>query len=268
MMTLTLALVLFAAPAPEETKVVKPTDDEIKKAQGQIEDALKAVNGNFARIQPITDDAVLKSFPKYLCFSVMFPQYPVARVSPPGHSASNIYVIPRGQEGKPLLFAEASKLEGFFKSNLPPANDETRAKDAVRAWLYLASTYSNDGFYKFQLMDEATQVSKEGKGKKATGKVVAMAGGNGDITGTVQFDDAGKLTSATVAAKLRPGPRPICQATKLLDTDPIVRRMAEQDLLIMGQAAKSYLDEQRAKAVPELQKAIDRLWQRILEEDR
>lgn len=268
MLTLTLALALFAAPAPEETKVVKPTDDEIKKAQDQIVDALKAINGNYGRIQAITDEAVLKAFPKHLCFSVMFPQYPVARVSPPGHSSSNIYVVPREQGGKPLLFPEAGKLEGFFKGNLPPANDEARAKDAVRAWLALASVYSNDGFYKFQLMDEATQVGTEDKGKKATGKVVAMEGGNGDITGTVVFDAAGKLTGATVAAKLRPGPRPICQATKLLDADPIVRRMAEQDLLIMGKAAKSYLDEQRTKAHPELQKAIDRLWQRILDEDR
>jgi hypothetical protein len=54
----------------------------------------------------------------------------------------------------------------------------------------------------------------------------------------------------------------------LLDADPIVRRMAEQDLLIMGSAAKSYLDEQRAKASPELRRAIDRLWQRIVDEGR
>jgi hypothetical protein len=44
--------------------------------------------------------------------------------------------------------------------------------------------------------------------------------------------------------------------------------MAEQDLLCMGRAAKSYLDEQRAKAGPELQKAIDRIWQRIVDDDR
>jgi hypothetical protein len=58
--------------------------------------------------------------------------------------------------------------------------------------------------------------------------------------------------------------RPICQATKLLDPDPIVRKMAEQDLLIMGAAARDYLLEQRAKAGPELQAAIDRIWERML----
>jgi hypothetical protein len=68
--------------------------------------------------------------------------------------------------------------------------------------------------------------------------------------------------------ELKPGPRPICQATKLLDADPVVRRMAEQDLLVMGRAARPYLDEQRAKAAPELQKAIDRVWERICADDR
>jgi hypothetical protein len=36
----------------------------------------------------------------------------------------------------------------------------------------------------------------------------------------------------------------------------------------MGRAAKYYLDEQRAGATPELQRAIDRIWQRILAEER
>jgi hypothetical protein len=46
-----------------------------------------------------------------------------------------------------------------------------------------------------------------------------------------------------------------------------VRRMAEQDLLYMGRAAREYLQEQRARATPELQRAIDRLWQRIVEQE-
>jgi len=50
--------------------------------------------------------------------------------------------------------------------------------------------------------------------------------------------------------------------------DPIVRRMAEQDVLVMGRAAKPYLDQVRATARPKLQQAIDRIWQRILDEGR
>jgi hypothetical protein len=76
------------------------------------------------------------------------------------------------------------------------------------------------------------------------------------------------LTSVSEDNQIRRGPRPICQATKLLDPDPVVRKMAEQDLLIMGRAARGYLDEQRARATPALRKAIDRIWERILEGDR
>jgi hypothetical protein len=44
--------------------------------------------------------------------------------------------------------------------------------------------------------------------------------------------------------------------------------MAEQDLLVMGRSAKPYLDQIRASARPQLQQAIDRIWQRILNEGR
>lgn len=67
---------------------------------------------------------------------------------------------------------------------------------------------------------------------------------------------------------LRPGVRPICQATKLLDRDPIVRRMAEQDILVMGCTAKPYLDQVRAASRPKLRQAIERIWQRIVNEGR
>jgi len=44
--------------------------------------------------------------------------------------------------------------------------------------------------------------------------------------------------------------------------------MAEQDLLVMGKAAGDYLAGQRARADRKLQNAIDRIWERILAEDR
>ena len=76
------------------------------------------------------------------------------------------------------------------------------------------------------------------------------------------------LVNVSQTAHLKAGLRPICQATKLLDADPIVRRMAEQDLLILGRTAQEYLAVQRAKASPELQQAIDQIWQRIVDEGR
>ena len=90
-----------------------------------------------------------------------------------------------------------------------------------------------------------------------------MQGGNGELTAALEYGKDGKLAKVVETAKIRPGPRPICQATKLLDADPIVRRMAEQDLLIMGLFARDYLMEQRELATPELRAAIDRVWQQI-----
>jgi hypothetical protein len=85
----------------------------------------------------------------------------------------------------------------------------------------------------------------------------------------MKFDPwGGGLTELDEIRQIKTGIRPICQATKLLDPDPLVRRMAEQDLRVIGRKAKGYLDAQRAKARPELQKAIDRIWQRIVAEDR
>jgi len=109
-----------------------------------------------------------------------------------------------------------------------------------------------------------------GGGLRVTGKaVVNPQGGNmGEIAASLTFDPAGKLSKGSETANIKRGIRPICQATKLLDPDPIVRGMAEQAILVMGKAAKEYLDEQRAKASPELRSAIDRIWHRILIEDR
>ncbi len=256
-----------AVPAPDEPKVVKPTAEEIKKGQDRIEEALKAMNAEFARVQVLLDEPTLRAFPRYLFFSVMFPQYPVGRIPPEGLASSNVYAIQRG-DGKLQPLTNSAKVEAFFKNSLAPVRDDDRAKDAARAWVQLSSNLVNDGFYKFTLMDDSTKVTQGTAGREVTAKLVAMAGGNGDLVGTMAFDDAGKLSRASVKSSLRPGPRPICQATKLLDADPIVRRIAEQDVLIMGRAAKPYLDEQRAKASPELKQAIDRIWQRILDEDR
>jgi len=140
---------------------------------------------------------------------------------------------------------------------------------AVQAWVRLSQEFLQDGFYRFQLEKDSTKVRAGTSGAQtASAKVVVMAGGNGTLFASLDFNKAGKLTSVKEESKIRPGPRPICQATKLLDKDPIVRGMAEQALLCMGRAAKPYLDEQRGKASPTLKKAIDRVWQRIVETDR
>jgi hypothetical protein len=245
-------------PAPE----AKPTPESIAKAEKAVKEHLEKLKGTGAAVQYIKDDAVEKVLPRYYLFAVLFRQFPVGRVPPKGLTASNLFAV--DADGKVTTLTDAKKLEKFFQSNLAAVKEEAQMKTTIRAWLRLTQQYHQDGFYTFGIMDDAIKV----EGKTSRGTVVAMKGGSGTLTASFTFDDAGKLAKVSEEAKFRPGPRPICQATKLLDKDSVVRRIAEQDLLIMGTAAKEYLDEQRAEASPELRRAIDRTWQRIVEAER
>jgi hypothetical protein len=258
-----LAGAVEAAPRPEQKKL---TPEEVATAEKAAREHLTKLKGGAGTLQHIPDEPLGRALPRWAFFSVLFRQYPVARLAPPGLKSSNVFAV--SADGKVLVLTGAGELEKFFKANLPPAKADDQFKDAARAWLRLSQQFRQDGFYQFQLMDDSTQVAPAGAGKEVRGKVVAMKGGNGAIEATLTFDADGKLARAAEGGQLKPGPRPICQATKLLDPDQVVRRMAEQDLRIMGRAAKPYLDEQRARASPELRRAIDRLWRQIEQEDR
>ena len=246
-----------------------PTADDVQKAEKAIAEKIKELKGDgLLPTQRITHEGLEKAFPQTLFFAAHIRQFPVARVLPEGSKIKNQNLFVVGKDGKVEHLTEAKELEKYFRANLPAAKDDGSIKNALHAWLALSPEFIQDGFFKFKIVEDASKVAADGKGKKATGQVVVMAGGNGEITATLTFDEAGKLTAASDTTKVRAGPRPICQATKLLDADPIVRKMAEQDLLYMGRAAHDYLMQQRAKAAPELRQAIDRLWQRIVEVDR
>jgi hypothetical protein len=254
---------VVAVPAPANDK---PSDDDVTKAQKAVNDDLDRLKAAGFTMQQVKDEAVGRAFPRVVFFGVFFRQFPVARLTPEGMNSANLYAV--GPDAKPQLLKEAKQLENFFKANLSSTKTDDAAKDAARAYVRLAEELHQDGFFKFALQDDSTKVELGKDGKTATARTVVMAGGNGELGAALTFDDAGKLIKTIEKVKIKEGPRPICQATKLLDADSIVRRMAERDLLIMGRPAKPYLDEQRAKAAPELQHAIDHIWQQILEEDR
>jgi hypothetical protein len=251
-----------AGPEPDKQP---PSADDIARAKKVVEsDEKLKVKG--AIIQPIEDAALGRALPHFVFIAAWFRQFPVARVVPEGLKTSNVFAVDR--DGKATLLTDAKDLEKFFRANLAPARDEMALKDAAAAWVRMAQQLYNDGFYKFRLLEDATKVTPTGEGKTVSATAVVMAGGSGTVGATLTFDEAGKLVKAVEDVRLRPGPRPICQATKLLDPDPIVRRMAEADLLIMGMMAQPYLLEQRAKACPELCQAIDRLWKQIEDQEK
>jgi len=184
-------------------------------------------------------------------------------------SASNLFVLKPG--GSVDGLRDAADLETFFRAMLGPTRTEGEAKDAVVAWLRLTQEFQQDGFFQFSIAPDAVQVTAPGaRALQVRGRAVVdpRSGNMGEIDAALAFDAAGKLVDVSETVKLKRGVRPICQATKLLDPDPVVRRMAEQDLLVMGKATGDYLAGQRARADRQLQNAIDRIWKRILAEDR
>jgi len=232
------------------------------KGEKQLTDYLAGRKAGGGQVVPLTAEPLAKTFSDYNLFAVRFRQFPVARVMPEGMKASNIFAV-KGDKVEQLK--TPSDLEKFFRANATPVKEEKDATPVVQSWLTLTQEFIQDGFYKFDVSKDVTAKREDGR-LNASGREVVMAGGNGAIDVTLTFDKDGKLEKVVENAKIRPGPRPICQATKLLDTDLIVRRMAEQDLLYMGLAARDYLMEQRSRATPELRQAIDRLWQRIEKE--
>jgi len=251
---------LALAGAAQAGVKAQPGGAAAEKAKAQLIEHLgaKAKNGQIVYLDA---PSLAKSFPDYQFFALRFRQFPVARVLPEGMKASNVFAV--SKDGKVEHLKDAKVLEGFFRTHGAAAKNEDTAGALNQGWLTLSQEFIQDGFYAFKLGKPEVK-TEGGKVVSATDTAVVMKGGNGEIRATLTFDNAGKLEKADEVSKIRPGPRPICQATKLLDPDPIVRRMAEQDLLIMGRAAKGYLTEARGKASAELQEAIDRIWERIL----
>lgn len=242
--------------------------DEVKAAQGLLQDYLAGIKGtDSARITALTADGISSTFPDHVFFAVTFPQFPIARIAPAPLKSANVIAVPRKKDGKPVPITDVKELEKFFKASARPVKSTQDAESAIKAWLSSAAELHQDGFYRFTVKSD--KAAEAGGGLIVSGEApVEPAGGNkSEVKATLTFKD-GKLASTDTRANLIPGIRPICQATKLLDPDPIVRGMAEQSIRVMGSAAKPYLDEQRAKASPELKAAIDRIWAQIQKEGR
>jgi hypothetical protein len=241
------------------TTIAKADDQQL------VQDYLQGRGITGALVRPVTDDFVGRTFPNYSFFGVIFRQYPIAVQCPPAPDlkCANLFFVRNSQ----VDFVSATEdLKFFFASNLNPAPTQDTATDAASCWLRFSEELKQDLFYTFSPPDVSYTARADLIVLRAHASVAA--GGDGNIDAVMTLGSAGSLVNILEKSAVRLGIRPVCQATKLLDRDPIVRRMAEQDLLVMGRAAKPYLDQIRATAAPGLQQAIDRLWRRILNEGR
>lgn len=233
--------------------------------QQLVEDYLAARGVSGAVVRPITEDYVGRAFPNFSFFGVIFRQYPVAVLCPQGQDlkCANVFFVQAGQVD---FVASIPDLNFFFAAQLGPVPSQDGAIDAASTWLRFSEELKQDLFYAFSAPD-ISYIPRDDV-TDVRGHSMVIGGGEGQIDIVMTLGTAGSLVNLYEKSTLRRGVRPICQATKLLDRDPIVRRMAEQDVLVMGRAAKPYLDQVRATARPKLQQAIDRMWQRILDEGR
>ena len=240
--------------------VIAQADD-----QQLVADYLQNRGAAGAVLRPITDDYVGRTFQNFSFFGAIFRQFPIAIACPQAQDlkCANLFFVKDGQVD---FVSTIPDLEFFFAAQLAPVPSQDAATDAASTWLRFSEELKQDLFYTFSPPD-ITYTARDDL-TTVRGHAAVSAGGEGQIDILMSLGSAGSFVNIYEKAALRPGVRPVCQATKLLDRDAIVRRMAEQDLLVMGRAAKPYLDQIRAKARPKLQQAIDRIWQRILEEGR
>jgi hypothetical protein len=251
--------------AEEPAKDAK--EKAIAKAKMLVEERLRELKAANAQVVPITAEAVTKMFPENVFVVVSFRQWPVAIKPPAPLKSRNLFIVTK--EGKLEHMTDAQGLSPFFLKNIENTTTREEAKEAVKCWLLLTQEFFQDGFYKFTLAEPRLS-EKDGRLEiHGEAQVVPERGNKGEITVDMAFDlAAGRVKKLDGLSKVVPGIRPRCQATLLLHPDPLVRALAEDSLLVLGQAAREYLDEQRAKAGPELRRAIDRIWQRICNEGR
>jgi hypothetical protein len=199
---------------------------------------------------------------------VHFRQWPIAVAPPKPLTSATVFAV--SKDRKLVQLTGFDTLEPFFRNRIDGINDDKTAKQVARAWLRISQEFAQDGFFKFEIPDKELVVTPEKTGRQVLGKAVVVPerGNKGEIVVTMTFGITGMLDKLAEKNAVVRGARPKCQATRLLDPDPLVRFMAEQDLLVIGQAGREYLREQRSKAGPELRRAIDRIWNQIVMEGR
>lgn len=244
---------------PEQKDLPK----EAQQAKEHVTKHLEQIGG--LKQQPTIawlEEAALKElFPSLSFFAVRYRQYPVAIAPPEGLGSSNVIAV--NKEGKLHVLKAPEELTKYFpeaaKANMAKMNADNADKFA-RAWLSLAQELIQDGFYKFEIMKPEV---KKGETIAVEARSLVTQGGKGHIALTLQTGADGGL-KASPDFKIQPGPRPICQALKLLDADATVRHMAYSELLFMGQSARPYLLDIKTRTTDgQLRQAIDHVLQRI-----
>ncbi|MBY0456803.1 MAG: hypothetical protein K2V38_05665, partial [Gemmataceae bacterium] len=206
--------------------------DEVSDAEAKVKEFLKEKKAEgVGRVTALTADGLKETFPDHVVFAHVIPQYPIARPAPEPLKHANVIAVSK-KDGKPVLITDVKELEKFFQANARPVKKAEDADDVVKAWLRAASELNQDGIFKFTVKADPSKADGDTITASGEAPVDGKNGDKGQVKATLTFKD-GKLASAETKADLKAGIRPICQSTKLLDPDPLVRRMAEDALRVM-----------------------------------
>ncbi|MBS1714392.1 MAG: hypothetical protein JST30_08655 [Armatimonadetes bacterium] len=204
--------------------------------------------------------------------AVHYREFPVQAVPKSPMAVRSVFLVDKS--GKVALFTKREDFAKAFVARVAPVGSEGQARDLALGYARASAEFSQDGFFKFTVQPENVIVKSASGSLTVTAKVpvVEKGGDTGSLVSTLTFAVAqggkAKLTAVRESDTIKPGVRPICQCTLLLDKNPIVRKMAERDLLVMGKDAWPYVEEQMALASPELRREIERVWRRILNGER
>lgn len=207
-LSLFTALALTASTASANDAKL-PSDEEVKAAHLRLTAYLKRIEGAEAgQVNPLSGDGLASTFPDHILFSVMFPQFPVARLAPAPLSSANVVAVPKKKDGKPVVVTNGNELEKFFKENARAVKTADEAAEAIKAFLRASAELAQDGFYKFTVKtDDKPKVD----GSTVTGSGQAVVeqeiGNKGEIKATLTFKD-GKLTEADTKPNVIRGNRP------------------------------------------------------------
>jgi hypothetical protein len=242
--------------------------NDIAPAETQLKDYLRGITGSEGgRSHALTRDGIPETFPDFVLFSHIFPKFPVARLAPEPLKSTNIIAIPKAKSQKIVLMTDTKELETFFQKHARAVKKPNEADETAKAWLRAVAELHQDGFFKFTITSQGVKIEGTKMIIAGEARVDPQNMDKGEIRAQLTFEN-GQLLTVDTKVNISAGMRPRCQATKLLDPDPIVRAMAEDSLRVMGSSAKGYLDEQYRKASPELKKAIERIREQIQKEGR
>jgi len=264
------ALVLAAALASQDA----PMDTDVDASTQKIVEWMKRSTGSSQNPTPVPvmTDGFKVLMPDVSVQAVHYREFPVQMVPPKPMAVRSLFLVDKA--GKVALFTKRDEWAKAFMARAPQSGSKDDLRALALGYARASAEFSQDGFFKFIVKPENVSVTGSGSSAKVTAKmpVEEKGGDTGSLVSTLTFtlsaSGKAKLTGIAEKDTIKPGVRPICQCTLLLDSNPIVRKMAERDLLVMGKSAWPYIEEQMKLASPELRREIERVWKRIENGDR